>query len=91
VTRIQSNYPNPFNPRTSIRFDLERAGTMQLAIYDAAGRLVRRLASGAMSAGTHVLPWDGTDSSGNTVASGVYVARLEAAGRVATHRMVLLK
>jgi len=91
TTRIHGNHPNPFNPTTTIRFDLENDGPVRLAVYDAAGRLVKRLAGGHMTAGTHGVDWDGKDAGGNRVANGVYVARLEAGEHTASHRMVLLK
>jgi hypothetical protein len=91
ATRIHANYPNPFNPNTSIRFDLHQHGRVRLDVYDLAGRLVKHLADGPMTAGTQAVRWDGTDSAGRKVATGVYVARLAAGGTVDTHRMVLLK
>jgi len=91
ATRIVANTPNPFNPTTLIHFDLAQHGPVTLAVYDSGGRLVKRLASGAMTAGPHALRWDGTDAHGRGVAAGVYVARLEAGGRVDARRMVLVK
>jgi flagellar hook assembly protein FlgD len=74
-----------------IHFDVATGGPVTLAVYDSGGRLVKRLASGAMTAGPHALPWDGTDARGHGVAAGVYVARLEAGGTVNARRMVLVK
>lgn len=83
--------PNPFNPRTSIRFDLPRAGAVRLAVYDVSGRRVRTLADGPMAAGVRTVTWDGKDDGGHDVASGIYLYRLEAGAFDQTRKMVLLK
>jgi hypothetical protein len=87
-----TNYPNPFNPKTSIRYALPAAGPVALRIYDAAGRLVRTLIeSETTAAGSHETRWDGTDSQGRGVAAGIYFARIEVGGREASGKLVLLK
>jgi hypothetical protein len=91
VFRLYQNSPNPFNPSTTIRFDLPSAGPVRLAIYDVGGRLVRHLAQGQLPAGTHTVVWDGRDSAGRGVSSGAYFARVEASGKVATVRMGLIR
>jgi flagellar hook assembly protein FlgD len=68
-----------------------RDALVQLLVYDAAGRRVRRLVSGASSAGLHDVPWDGRDDAGRAVASGAYLIRLVAPGGVATQRVTLLR
>lgn len=85
------NFPNPFNPVTTITFNLETAGHVRLAVYDALGAKIRTLAEGTYSAGPHSIGWDATDEGNARVASGTYFYRLEAGGRVLTRRMVLLK
>jgi len=84
-------YPNPFNPRTTLRLELPAAGVATVAIHDAAGRLVRTLLAEGAAAGTRELVWDGRDDAGRAVAAGAYfaVARTEA-GR-ATARLTLVK
>ena len=89
--RLYANSPNPFNPRTTIRFDLPTAGPVRLAVYDVAGRLVRTLVDGDLSPGTHEAVWDGRDLSGRAMASGSYLSRLEAGGAVEAVRMGLLR
>jgi predicted GH43/DUF377 family glycosyl hydrolase len=90
--RLLANVPNPFNPRTTIRFELPVASTVRLDIYDAAGALVRTLLDGARGPGQHALEWDGTDRSGRGAASGIYFARLGVDGAVVdTHKLMLLK
>jgi hypothetical protein len=88
---LAQNAPNPFNPVTTIPFELARAGRVTLDVYDVAGRRVRSLADGDLAAGLHQRSWDGRDDAGRAVASGVYFYRLKAAGRSETRRMLLLK
>jgi len=89
--RLAQCAPNPFNARTSVRFDLPSAGTVRLSVYDVAGRLVRRLVDEGLPAGCHEAVWDGLDASGRDVGSGSYLARLECAGQVRTMRMCLVR
>jgi hypothetical protein len=72
--------PNPFNPRTVIRFTLPAPAQVRLAIYRADGRLVRTLMEESLPQGPHQWTWDGTDARGEAVGSGSYIARLEAGG-----------
>jgi len=83
--------PNPFNPQTAITYALPEAGPMTLRIYDVDGRIIRTLVDGWSSAGPSSVPWNGRDDRGAQVASGVYFARLQAAGRAQTARLVLIK
>ena len=84
--------PNPFNPRTVLRFILARPARAELALFDVAGRRVRTLLAGApLPAGPHELVWDGADDAGRSVASGVYLGRLRAGGAAATTRLLLLR
>jgi hypothetical protein len=89
--RVVTSYPNPFNPSTTIAYEVERAGDITLAVYDARGALVRVLARGFVEAGNHDARWDGTDGDGRRVASGVYFARVSAGGATDAARLVLLK
>jgi hypothetical protein len=91
VAVLSQNAPNPFNPRTTIRFTLPGDGVARLAIYDLAGRLVRTLVAGPLAAGEHEAVWDGCDDAGRAQASGSYLARLEAGGGVRTVRMALVR
>jgi hypothetical protein len=85
------NHPNPFNPLTRVEFALETAGPVSLDVYDMQGRLVRRLVAAEMAAGPQSVVWDGLDGAGRKVGSGVYLARLQANGTMAEHKMVMLK
>jgi hypothetical protein len=86
--------PNPFNPTTEIRFDLDRAGEIELTVYDLLGRRVRRLARGAWPAGAHAVAWDGRSDVGPRAAGGVYMIRLRYADgerrEVLTGKVVML-
>jgi len=91
VTELDQNVPNPFNPRTEIRFTLDQSGPASLRIFDAGGRLVRTLMEGELAAGEQRVVWDGKADSGQPLASGVYFYRLETAVRTLGRRMVLIK
>ncbi len=88
---IRGNYPNPFNPTTTIEFTIPEQGMATLAIYNMAGQAVRELLAGELSRGNHTTVWDGRDASGNMVSSGIYFARLKAGNFAATRQMMLMK
>jgi len=88
---MRQNAPNPFNPRTTLRFDLPAAGPVRLTVYDAAGRPVRALVDRDLPVGPHDIVWDGRDAAGRGAASGSYFARLTAGGRQVTVRMTLVR
>lgn len=89
--RLRGNVPNPFNPSTTIRFELPRECDVVLSIYDVSGRRVAVLADAAYGPGEHEIVWAGRDARGARVASGVYFCRMEADSFEGTTRMVLLK
>ena len=88
---LQQNHPNPLNPTTTIEFSLDRQARATLAIYDVQGRLVRTLVDDIIGSGYQERIWDGKDSQGNPVSSGVYFYRLTAGNKTLTKKMVLLK
>jgi hypothetical protein len=88
---LSPNFPNPFNPETSLRLYLPQSGQVWLDVFDAAGQRVRSLVSGQRAAGVHVAVWDGRDQRGRDVASGTYFARLRAGGVVQVSKMILLR
>jgi len=88
---LAANYPNPFNPATTIPFTLEKGGYVELAIYDAAGMLIRTLVRGNHSCGAYKAVWNGTTDTGRATASGVYFIRMRSAGKTAVRKIVLLK
>ena len=90
---LQQNAPNPFNASTVISFQIpaNMAGPTRLVIYNLTGQIVRVLTDGYLAAGAHVLTWDGRDRSGQEMASGVYIYRLEGTSFAITRRMMLLR
>ncbi|MEN8006515.1 MAG: FG-GAP-like repeat-containing protein, partial [Candidatus Krumholzibacteriota bacterium] len=89
---LHHNVPNPFNPLTRITFDLAAPQSVDLAVFDVAGRLVRQLLIDAPhTAGRHSRMWDGRDNLGRTVSAGVYFYRIAAGPHLATKKMLLLK
>ncbi|RKZ09557.1 hypothetical protein DRQ50_15010 [bacterium] len=92
LPRTLHNWPNPFNPRTTIAFEMPAAASVSLRVYDLGGRLVRVLLDGEMAArGHNEVIWQGRDRAGRVVSAGVYFYCLEAGGHVETKRMVLVK
>jgi len=88
---LSGNYPNPFNPQTTIAFDLAKTGPVKLQVFNARGHLVRTLVEGERAAGPNRVVWDGRDAAGRTAAAGVYLYRLEAGGKVLQDKMALVK
>lgn len=91
AVKLESNYPNPFNPSTTFRFSLHHEGQVDLAVLDARGRLVRQLVQGTRAGGDHEIHWDGKDGQGRELPSGVYLYRLQAAGLQYTRSATLIK
>jgi len=83
--------PNPFTLSTRLRFEMPRAGTASVRIYDSQGRLVRDLAGGQREPGEHFLSWDGLDDGGKVLPSGVYYLRLDADGSKAVRSVILTR
>jgi hypothetical protein len=88
---LNQNAPNPFNPSTTIQFSVAKSTPVILAIYSTTGQLIRTLVDGAMTAGTHQITWDGTDNTGRSVASGIYLYRLRTSDQVASKRLTLVR
>ena len=88
---LHANIPNPFNPETTIRFELPARNRTRLQIYDMLGQHVRTLIDGDMPVGAHRTVWDGHDDMGRSMASGIYLYRLQAGNFTQTRRMLLLK
>ena len=84
--------PNPFNPRTTVRFTTPAAAPVDLAVYDLQGRLVRRLLAGEqLAAGAHAVVFDGHDDAGLALGAGIYLCRLEVGGEVQNQKLTLVK
>lgn len=89
---VHANYPNPFNPETTIRFDLPERMNVTVNVYNILGELVKTLVHNTqMPAGYHSISWNGTNHMGMSVASGIYLYHVEAGEHQSTQRMVLLK
>lgn len=86
-----SNYPNPFNPRTTIAFSLPDNGKVELDIYNMRGQVVRHLLDENKTKGSHSVIWNGKDDQNRDLASGVYVYRLSCGTRQQSARMILIK
>jgi hypothetical protein len=91
VNALGSAYPNPFNPSTTIPFELATAGRVSLQIFDTQGRLVRTLYNEEMPVGTHQAVWNGCDNSGSQVATGVYFVRFATGDYQVTRKLVMIK
>jgi len=88
---LHQNVPNPFNPTTTIAFDLPERANVKLAIFDVSGRLVRMLVDTDMSPGHKSISWNGKDTAGRKAASGVYFYRLETPSFEQSKKMILLQ
>jgi hypothetical protein len=88
---LHENYPNPFNPTTTLRFDLPEVSDITLTIYNMLGQKVRTFNMQSTPAGYHSITWDVTNDYGEQVGAGVYLYQLQAKGFVKTRTMVLLK
>jgi len=88
---LDQNHPNPFNPKTEIRFTVHRAGSGALQVFNVKGELVRTLLQGRLPTGPHVVSWDGVDDAGRQAPTGVYFYRLELNGEVDVRKMMLVK
>jgi hypothetical protein len=89
--RRMVNYPNPFNPETTISYSLKTTADIELSVYNLRGQRVATLAQGRETAGDHSVVWNGTDANGHSVGNGVYFYRLSANGKSDVRKMVLMK
>ena len=88
---LHHNYPNPFNPVTTLRYDLPEQANVNIIIYDLLGREVRTLVNTTQDAGFKSVIWDATNDYGKPVSAGVYLYQIQAGEFVQTKKMVLLK
>jgi len=91
VSFTLSNYPNPFNPSTTIKYNNPTPGEVILEIFNIRGQLVRTLVNEELKSGSHSVVWDGKDNKGKACGSGIYFSRLETNGKSVTNKMVLMK
>jgi len=91
VLRIESNYPNPFNPETTISFSVPTDGKVLVTIYNIKGQKIKQLLNETMLTGKHAVIWNGTDSNGKSVSSGLYFAKIKQGNTHRIHKMMLMK
>ncbi len=90
-TALLGNFPNPFNPSTSIAFALKEAGRVNISVFNPKGQLLKTLLAAELPAGQHRVAWDGTDSAGNPCGSGLYFYRMNCGSYSNTKKMLMLK
>ena len=91
---LKEAYPNPFNPTTTIEYNIETAGNVSIVVYDLMGREIKELVNefkSPLNNGTYSIMWDGTNNSGNIVSSGMYIYRMISNDFTKTHRLTLMK
>jgi len=88
---LVGNFPNPFNPETTIKFNTARAGNVTIDIFNIRGQKIKTIANDNFGVGLHRVVWDGADSDGRKVASGVYFYRMTTGEFTQTRRMLLMK
>ena len=91
VTELQGNYPNPFNPTTTISYALSSAENVEIGIYNIKGQTVKTLVKADQEAGYHKVVWSGSDNSNRQVASGIYFYKFKAGKTVSMKKMILMK
>ena len=88
---LHSNFPNPFNPNTLLRYDLPQSGMVNISIHDMTGRKIKTLVNSAQSAGYKTIQWNGTDDNNKSVSAGLYLYTIQTGNFTQTKKMVLLK
>ncbi|MCD4818459.1 MAG: choice-of-anchor J domain-containing protein [Candidatus Cloacimonetes bacterium] len=91
VTKLNSNYPNPFNPETNILFSTKESGFVVVEVYNLKGQKVKTLINEVLNAGSHQVIWNGNDESNNPVSSGIYLYKIKFGKYNQTKKMILLK
>lgn len=91
ATKLDGNYPNPFNPVTSIRFSTKEPGNVSIVIYNSKGQVVRSLVNENKKSGSHSVVWNGTDDYGKPVSSGIYLYKMQTQSYSQIKKMMLMK
>ena len=92
VTALEGNYPNPFNPTTTISFStMESTENTEIVIYNLKGQKIKTIVNEILLAGVHTVVWDGTDENSKRVSSGVYLYKMQAGNYIETKKMILMK
>ena len=88
---LYKNYPNPFNPITTLRYDIPKDSFVDITIYDMLGNVVNNLVNTYQSSGNKSIQWKATNNQGKTVSAGVYLYKIQAGDFIDTKKMILLK
>jgi len=91
VTTLKGNYPNPFNPQTTISFSVKESVPVTIEIYNVKGQLVKTLVSETKAPGNHSVVWQGDDNNGRSVSSGIFFYKMQAGKYSSTRKMILMK
>jgi len=91
ITKLESNYPNPFNPETTISFSLQNNSNVELSVYNIKGQLVKTLVNEIKEKGIHTAVWNGLDDNHKSVSSGIYLYKLQVEKSTFIKKMLLLK
>jgi len=91
IFELKGNFPNPFNPVTTISFSIPEDERVELSVFNIKGQKVRTLINSNIDAGSHSVVWDGTSDQGSKVSSGIYLYKLKISSRVSTKKMIMLK
>ena len=88
---LRQNHPNPFNPSTTIEYDLPKNVEVEITIFNLLGSKIRTLVDESMNAGSHRIVWDAKDNAGRTVSTGVYFYRMKAGDFVKVKKLLFMK
>jgi len=88
---LHQGYPNPFNPETTISYDISNVGNVEIVVYDMMGREIKTLVSGYHTPSTYQVVWNGTDNRGKIVPSGVYLYRMSSSEFTQVNKVMFLK
>jgi len=91
IATLDGNYPNPFNPSTTVKYSMEESANVSIDIYNIKGKKVKTLVNDIQSAGSHTEVWNGSNDKGETVGSGIYFMKMRAGNVESTKKMVLMK
>jgi len=88
---LQGNYPNPFNPTTTIAYQMSKSEPVTITVYNLKGQKVRTLVNEVKTAGNHTVVWNGMDQNGKSVASGIYYYKLSTNNHTEVRKAILMK
>jgi hypothetical protein len=88
---LSQNFPNPFNPTTTIEYNVPVNGNVSLNVYNVKGQLVRTLVNENQTIGKHTIVWDGQDNNGATATSGIYFYKMTSSNTTETRKMIMVK